>query len=380
MIMVGRQPSIAAGVEELRARVPRPRAGRLPERRHERPGAAAGGRGRRGVAARAARARAASGKALVRGDQIERIDPLRERAAGLLGCDAGRAWRSPARPPTASTRCCTRSTSGRATSVLTSDEEHPGVLAPLAARARRARRRACAWSPFGGAGRRGAARRRGSWPDLARLVGDRRAWWTPPPLAADRRARCCSTARRASARCPSTCARSAATSTPRPARSGCAGPNGIGYLYATRELVAEPAGPWPGYHALEWAERRARARASAGRAALRPPASRRRTTSSGRIAALDVLEEAGFDARARARGRRWRDAARGAAPRPRCRGGAARALHARLLRGARPRGVRRARRASEGIVIRNLPGRAWARASVGAWNTEDELERLAELG
>jgi selenocysteine lyase/cysteine desulfurase len=39
-----------------------------------------------------------------------------------------------------------------------------------------------------------------------------------------------------------------------------------------------------------------------------------------------------------------------------------------------------AQRASdEGIVIRHLPGRPWARASVGAWNTEDELERLAEL-
>ena len=37
------------------------------------------------------------------------------------------------------------------------------------------------------------------------------------------------------------------------------------------------------------------------------------------------------------------------------------------------------RAADEGIVIRNLPGRPWARASVGAWNAENELERLAEL-
>jgi L-cysteine/cystine lyase len=37
------------------------------------------------------------------------------------------------------------------------------------------------------------------------------------------------------------------------------------------------------------------------------------------------------------------------------------------------------RAADEGIVIRHLPGRPWARASVGAWNTENELERLAEL-
>jgi L-cysteine/cystine lyase len=37
------------------------------------------------------------------------------------------------------------------------------------------------------------------------------------------------------------------------------------------------------------------------------------------------------------------------------------------------------RAADEGIVIRHLPGRPWARASVGAWNTLEELERLAEL-
>jgi L-cysteine/cystine lyase len=35
--------------------------------------------------------------------------------------------------------------------------------------------------------------------------------------------------------------------------------------------------------------------------------------------------------------------------------------------------------AAEGIVIRGLPGRPWARASVGAWTTGDELQRLAEL-
>jgi selenocysteine lyase/cysteine desulfurase len=35
--------------------------------------------------------------------------------------------------------------------------------------------------------------------------------------------------------------------------------------------------------------------------------------------------------------------------------------------------------AAKDIVIRFLPGRPYARASVGAWNSEDELERLAEL-
>ena len=35
--------------------------------------------------------------------------------------------------------------------------------------------------------------------------------------------------------------------------------------------------------------------------------------------------------------------------------------------------------ADQDIVIRFLPSRPWARASVGAWNTDEELDRLAEL-
>jgi len=36
----------------------------------------------------------------------------------------------------------------------------------------------------------------------------------------------------------------------------------------------------------------------------------------------------------------------------------------------------RERLAREGIVLRNIPGRPWLRASVGAWNDESDLERL----
>lgn len=35
-----------------------------------------------------------------------------------------------------------------------------------------------------------------------------------------------------------------------------------------------------------------------------------------------------------------------------------------------------ARLAEEGIVVRNIPGRPWLRASVGAWNVEEDLDRL----
>jgi selenocysteine lyase/cysteine desulfurase len=39
----------------------------------------------------------------------------------------------------------------------------------------------------------------------------------------------------------------------------------------------------------------------------------------------------------------------------------------------------RARLAAGGVVLRDIPGRAWLRASVGAWNDEDDLERLSEM-
>ena len=32
--------------------------------------------------------------------------------------------------------------------------------------------------------------------------------------------------------------------------------------------------------------------------------------------------------------------------------------------------------AEAGVVVRNIPGRPWLRASVGAWNDEDDLDRL----
>jgi L-cysteine/cystine lyase len=41
----------------------------------------------------------------------------------------------------------------------------------------------------------------------------------------------------------------------------------------------------------------------------------------------------------------------------------------------------RADLAEAGVVLRNIPNRPWLRASVGAWNDEQDLERLvAALG
>ena len=160
---------------------------------------------------------------------------------------------------------------------------------------------------------------------LARVLGHRRACSIRALLAALGRARRCSTAPRASAPCRWTCARSAATSTRPRARSGCAGPSGIGYLYARAELVrrACPA-PWPGYHALAHSERGARAGAHAGRPPARhrlprtPPhrvgARRARRAGASRdSSACTSAASAGAERLAgllRERGLRWRRAAR----------------------------------------------------------------------
>jgi L-cysteine/cystine lyase len=36
----------------------------------------------------------------------------------------------------------------------------------------------------------------------------------------------------------------------------------------------------------------------------------------------------------------------------------------------------RVRLAEAGVVVRDIPGRPWLRASVGAWNDEGDLQRL----
>jgi selenocysteine lyase/cysteine desulfurase len=38
----------------------------------------------------------------------------------------------------------------------------------------------------------------------------------------------------------------------------------------------------------------------------------------------------------------------------------------------------RDRLAADGIIVRNLPGTPYLRASIGAWNDEDDLERLSD--
>jgi selenocysteine lyase/cysteine desulfurase len=92
------------------------------------------------------------------------------------------------------------------------------------------------------------------------------------------------------------------------------------------------------------------------------------------LASVRVLESAGWDEvheRARSLARRLHEllGERGREPAPRA--------DTTLVSfpSTDPEGERE-RLAERGIVVRNIPGRPWLRASVGAWNDEDDLDRL----
>ena len=303
--------------------------------------------------------------------QVERIDSLRGRAAGLLGSD---------RADVALTGSTTDGVNAvlhaldlaPGDELLTSDEEHPGVLGPIAT-ARDTRGVSVRVVPF---------------PDLpgevrpeTRLVVTSHVSWATgrvidmAPLAASDALVALDGAQGLGA-------------VPVDVRAlGCdfyaasgqkwlCGPGGMGYLYARPELVPELPAPWSGYHAMEEPER-------ALEPALHPDARRLNTGFpvphhvEWAHAALEVFEDAGFD-RVHERGAQGAERLAGL-------------LRERGVEVA-PRGASTlvsfeapdpqeltARAAEQGIVIRALPGRSYARASVGAWNTDDELERLAEL-
>jgi L-cysteine/cystine lyase len=303
--------------------------------------------------------------------QIERNDLLRERAAALLG--ATQADVALTGSTTDGINAVLHAVDlGRGNEVLTSDEEHPGVLGPIAT-ARDTRGASVRVVPFDELP--GEIR-----PETRIVVTSHVSWATgrvmdTAPLAASGALVLLDGAQGLGA-------------VPVDVRAlGCdfyaasgqkwlCGPGGMGYLYANPELVPSLPAPWSGYHAMEWSE-------EALVPALQPDA--RRLTTGFPVphhvewshASLDVLEDAGIG--------RVHERATG--------------LAERLAVMLRERGVEVAprgpttlvsfevddpeafveRAAAENIVIRYLPSRPWARASVGAWNTEEEVERLAEL-
>src|ERR687896_2289239 len=242
-------------------------------------------------------------------ENAERIDHLRARVAALLGCE------------TAEVALTGSTTDGvnavlnaldleRGDDVLTSDEEHPGVLAPLAA-LRDRRGVNVRVVPFGELA--GEVR-----PDTKVVACSHVSWKTGALVDAAALAA-------TDALVLLDGAQGLGAVPTRTADLGCdfyaasgqkwlCGPNGIGYLYARGELATSLPAPWPNYGVLEDSSRpfELPLHPDARRFSIGFPAPHHVEWA---IAALDVLEQQGLEA-VHARAREL--AARlGGGPRPR---------------------------------------------------------------
>jgi L-cysteine/cystine lyase len=298
----------------------------------------------------------------------ELADGLRRRVSGLLGCETAEL---------ALTGATTEGVNavlggldlGSGDEVLTSDEEHPGVLAPLGL----ARRR------------RGIEVRLEPFEQLAEKVGPRTrlvvcshvSWLTGRVADAPRLAKCGVPVLLDGAQ--------GLGAVPTDVRElGCdyyaasgqkwlCGPMGTGYLYVRSDRIEELLPIAAGYltlsdplRSLELPLREGAARFDGGFPA--PP------TSAWALAALEVLAEYGIDA--------LQERAIGLAD------GLAKTL-AELGLTVAPRGAstlvswesadneaESQRLLDEGLLVRHLPGTPYVRASVGAWTSEEEIARL----
>ena len=297
-----------------------------------------------------------------------RIDELRGRIAALLGC-AGAELALTGSTTDGVNAVLNSLDLSDGDEVVTSDEEHPGVLAPLAALRRR----------------RGVAVRIVPFADLAgevraetRLVACSHVSWKTGAVVDS------SALARADALVLLDGAQGLGAVPTRVKELGCdfyaasgqkwlCGPNGLGYLYVRAELAGELPAPWPNYGVLSDSTRAFELdlHPDARRFAIGFPAPHQVEWA---LVALDVLEQSGIDA-IHARAAELADRL-------------AQALDARVA----PRGrstlvswedadpeATVARLQAEGLIVRNLPSSPYVRASVGAWSSEEELDRLVEL-
>ncbi len=256
--------------------------------------------------------------------------------------------------------------------VVTSDEEHPGLLAPLG-RLKREQGVAVRVVPFAELANSVTAKTRlvacshVSWVS-GRVVDSEALSATGVPVLLD--------------------AAQSIGAVPADVQAlGCAfyagsgqkwlcGPEGSGCLYVRRDQLDELTVPWPGYGSLADAHQALDSPPAEGAARFDhgfPPGMR----SAWAIASLGVLESAGWEwVYARAAG---------------LAAGLADQLSARGLEvGARGRSTlvswkaedvdaEVTRLAEAGFVVRSIPTHGLVRASVGAWSSEEELARLADL-
>jgi len=300
-------------------------------------------------------------------DLVADIESLRARIAALLGCEAGELALTGATTDGVNAALLALDL-GPDDEVLTSDEEHPGVLAPLA----------------GLRERRGVRVRKAPFHELPGEVGPRTrlvacshvSWMTGAVVDASALAATDALVLLDGAQglgaVPADVRALGCDFYAASAQKWLLGPNGIGYLYARAELTASLQAPWPGYPVLAAPER-------ALELDLHPDARRLATgfpahhQVSWALAGLDVLEASGIDAvRSRAAelaGRLARRLGDHVAPR-----GPSTLVSWRT--GDPAAEVKRLR--AEGFVLRDIPTTSFVRASVGAWSSEDEIERLAE--
>ena len=293
---------------------------------------------------------------------------LRDRIARLFGCATGEV---------ALTRSATDGVNAAlhaldlaaGDEVLTTDEEHPGLLAPLAL-----------------AQRRGVRVRVVPWDDLAgevgrdtKLVACSHVSWVTGRVAPtdDLRATGVPLLYDGAQGLGAIAVDVGALGCDFYAAAGqkwLCGPDASGYLYVRGERCRNLDGPWPSYMTLAPGGDALGLEQADGAARFDMGASPS-GANDWSAAAYDVLAEAGFDA-VHERGvalagrlaERLAERGREVAPR------GASTLVSWRSDDAEGDVVRMA---ADGIVVRDLPGRGLVRASVGAWATEDDVERVA---
>jgi L-cysteine/cystine lyase len=307
-------------------------------------------------------------RAYFEGRVLARLDELRRRVAPLLGCDIAELALTDS--TTAGVNIVLSMLElGPGDEVLTSDEEHPGILTPLAA----------------GRARRGFDVRVVPFAEIPGAVGPRTklvavshvSWVTGQVLdAAAVDAPLLLDGAQGLGALPVDVKALGCDFYAASGQKWLCGPLGLGYLYVRKARIGELIPAWAGYGSLEDAERPldlvlhddAR-RFDAGLVAPHQ--------AVWALEALDVLTAPGIEAvheRALrlAAGLAADMAGRGLEMAPRGRSTLV------SWRSPDPEADVAALRERD-VIVRYVPGRPYVRASVGAWSSEEELERLLSL-